>query len=355
MPSSSPPNRGQWGTWLQDLQARGLDSVDAAVERATVPAAESAAGDDARLLRAVLERIGDALQLIGERITAVERRQDGLGEALREVRDAVHARSDDVLDEVHALRAAEPLLIAAVQGDRDAGERQAAYHEAVGRLRHVVRRLLPRDARVLVVSRGDDDLLRLSGRPAGHFPQDPEGGYAGHHPADDEAARAHLGELAAAGWQYLVLPVAAFWWLDHYAGLRAHLERSCATVHRDVDTCAIWALDRPGPWVAVAALVADIHRREGRFPALLDWETGCDVAVLFPECAVFRPLDAGLDVLPHIDASVDIVAVPAGDSGRLSEARRVATHAVVAVGAAGSEGIVVEPCPHRHSPPIPPR
>lgn len=356
MASSSPPDRGQWGDWLQDLRARGLEALGPSAAEASLPAAEAAAGDDVPRLRAVLERIGAALEVIGERIDAVERRQERLAEAIREGHESLRARADDVLDEVHALRTAtEPHLIAAVQGDREAGDRHAAYREVVGRLRGVVRRLLPHDARVLVVSRGDDDLLRLSGPRAGHFPQDPQGGYAGHHPADDAAALAHLDELAAAGWQFLVLPEPAFWWLDHYAGLRAHLGRSCTAVHHDADTCAIWALHRPGPWVALAALVADIHHRECRFPAILDWETGRDVAALFPECAVFRPLEGGLPALPHIDASVDIVAVPAGDPARLAEARRVATHAVVVVGPTETDGILVEPLPGCRPPPGPPR
>ena len=341
MASSSPPNRGREGSAARSPRDRRLDNVNAPAGQAGVPAS----ANDERLLRAVLEQVGDVLRGLGDRLAACERGQDAIVAAIRDAGDAIHARSDEILDELTALRAvAEPPLLAApAAADRDAAERHARYREAVGRLRGIVRRLLPRDARVLVVSHGDDDLLRLSGRPAGHFPQDEAGNYAGHHPADDAAALAHLADLAAAGWRYLVVPEPAFWWLDHYPRLRAHLDRSCAAVYRDADTCAIWALDRSGPWVALAAFVADFHSREGSYPAILDWESGRDLAAVFPECAVFAPLDAGLEALPYIDESIDVVAVAAGDDARLAEARRVAAHAVVLTATnAGADAVVVE-------------
>ena len=46
-----------------------------------------------------------------------------------------------------------------------------------------------------MVSRGDDDLVDLVGRRASHFPQARDGEYAGHHPADSDAAVDHLEDL----------------------------------------------------------------------------------------------------------------------------------------------------------------
>lgn len=311
--------------------------------RPTEPASRPRPADERGAVRALLERLGADVRALADRVARQEHAHDAVLQAIHAVHEAIHARGDEVLDEVHALRtAAEPAALgAAVNADAPTAARHAGYREVVGRVRGLVRRLLPRGARVLVVSRGDDDLLRLSGRRAGHFPQDEAGDYAGHHPGDDRAALAHLRDLAAAGWQYLVIPEPSFWWLDHYAALRAHLERSCATIHRDVDTCGIWALDRPGPWLVLADRVDEFHRREGRFPAILDWETGRGLAAVFPECAVFGPLDAGLDALPYIDESIDLVAVPVGDAARLAEARRVASHAVIVSGP--GDAIVVEP------------
>src|SRR5262249_44305580 len=66
--------------------------------------------------------------------------------------------------------------------------KQLAYHRRVEHVREVVNLKLPLAVRVLVISRGDDDLLDLNGRQATHFLQDPRGGYAGHHPADSAEA-----------------------------------------------------------------------------------------------------------------------------------------------------------------------
>ena len=98
------------------------------------------------------------------------------------------------------------------------------YARVVTELTAAVVSLVPPDSSVLVVSRGDEHLLDLDGRHAGHFPQSTSGTYAGHHPFDSDSAIAHLDRLRSAGWRYLVFPTTALWWLDHYAGLRRHLE-----------------------------------------------------------------------------------------------------------------------------------
>lgn len=120
------------------------------------------------------------------------------------------------------------------------------YGLMVARVRALVRASLPVEATVLVVSRGDEELLRLDGRAAWHFPRSPGGQYAGHHPADDEAAIRHLAELRAQGAEYLVLPRTAFWWLDHYRGLEAHLRRDCELVVRDDASCVIFRIAPEG-------------------------------------------------------------------------------------------------------------
>lgn len=98
---------------------------------------------------------------------------------------------------------------------------------------------LPDDARVLVVSHGDDALLAVDGVRASHFPQTAGGEYAGHHPADSEHAIAQLEESRARGCEYFALPAPALWWLDHYEGLRAHLEARYPCVHHD-ETGAVY-------------------------------------------------------------------------------------------------------------------
>jgi predicted O-methyltransferase YrrM len=101
--------------------------------------------------------------------------------------------------------------------------------------------VVPAGATVLVVSRGDDALLDLEGRRAWHFPQMPDGTYAGHHPADSPAAIAELERLRHRGARYLVVPRTAFWWLDYYADFTQHLEHHGRCLRRGGE-CAVYEL-----------------------------------------------------------------------------------------------------------------
>jgi GT2 family glycosyltransferase len=115
------------------------------------------------------------------------------------------------------------------------------YRKLVNAFRGVLSGALPGDARVLVVSRGDDALLQLDGNPAWHFPQEDDGTYAGHYPADSEEAIAHLEALRERGAQYLAFPRTAFWWLDRYEGFGQHV-RSRYPLTVEDESCLIFAL-----------------------------------------------------------------------------------------------------------------
>jgi hypothetical protein len=60
-------------------------------------------------------------------------------------------------------------------------------------------------------------------------------------PADSEAAVAHLEQLRTRGVDHLIVPAAASWWLEHYRGLREHLEHHYHLVSTTAD-CAVWKL-----------------------------------------------------------------------------------------------------------------
>jgi len=105
---------------------------------------------------------------------------------------------------------------------------------------------VPAGAEVLVVSRGDDALLELSGRHATHFPQAEDGGWAGHHPADSKEAIDHLERLRGGGARYLVVPSTYRWWLNHYDGLREHLDSRYRAVVSDERAGAIYDLEGVG-------------------------------------------------------------------------------------------------------------
>lgn len=113
------------------------------------------------------------------------------------------------------------------------------YQELVNRIRKTVNAVLPHDATVIVVSKGDDDLLDLAGRQAWHFPQNEDGTYAGHYPADSQTAITYLETLRAKGGDFLLFPSSAFWWLDHYAEFKQHLESYYRVVVRQEEACLI--------------------------------------------------------------------------------------------------------------------
>ena len=130
---------------------------------------------------------------------------------------------DTVADLQRGLREVQSLLRERTAVPPTTPTRQQ-YDAVLAQLPGAVAGLVPAGARVLVVTRGDDRLLALDGRTGGHFPQAADGAYAGHHPLDSAQAIDELERMRAAGWRYLVFPVTALWWLDHYAELRRHLE-----------------------------------------------------------------------------------------------------------------------------------
>jgi GT2 family glycosyltransferase len=113
------------------------------------------------------------------------------------------------------------------------------YRLKVERLREAVAEAVPAGARVLIVSRGDRELVELEGLDCRHFPQDEAGRYAGFHPRDGAEAVAQLESLREDGAEYLVFPATAYWWLEHYGELAEHLDRLERT---DGDVCAIFRL-----------------------------------------------------------------------------------------------------------------
>jgi GT2 family glycosyltransferase len=114
------------------------------------------------------------------------------------------------------------------------------YRHLVEQVRAAVEEHVPAGERVLVVSRGDRDLLELGEVEGAHFPQDVDGAYLGHHPQDSEVALAHLEELRGEGAGYLVVPATAAWWLDHYEGFAEHLRARCPAT--EVGFCTIYRL-----------------------------------------------------------------------------------------------------------------
>ena len=121
-----------------------------------------------------------------------------------------------------------------------------AYQRLTQRIREIVADTLPAGATVLVVSKGDEELLRIEGHSARHFPAADDGSWAGHHPADSDEAVAALEAMRAAGGEFIVFPRTGMWWLEHYRGLTEHLEQRYEAIVREEDTCVIFALSENG-------------------------------------------------------------------------------------------------------------
>jgi hypothetical protein len=229
------------------------------------------------------------------------------------------------LTELRATLASSPTLASDLK--------KVQYELLLKRLRSFSAKHIPRDAIVLVVGKGDPKLLKAAGRTAWHFPRNPDGEYTGYHPASSLAAIAQIEVARVQGASHLLLPEPSLWWLEHYAGLSNYLEHQGWLVAHDAEIGTIFALGKPptakNTSIArqINQLFAEFQIRYGCEPNLLDWNTGRQLAKLFPRYTVFTPPQARPS-LPYLDRTIDLVAVKGGGQVMLAEAQRVARFAV---------------------------
>jgi glycosyltransferase involved in cell wall biosynthesis len=173
-------------------------------------------------------------------------------------RAGVEARFDQVLEALLARRA-RPAPVKPVTDDGtvdDGVVRKPDYAELIRQVRERVHSEVPAGANVLIATRGDDAFLALDGRSGWHFPREPDGKYAGYYPADTDAAIEHIEELRNQGATHLVLPRPSFWWLDHYKGLRTHLDAAYREVRSD-EQAVIYELAGEGAPLQASAMPDD--------------------------------------------------------------------------------------------------
>jgi GT2 family glycosyltransferase len=118
----------------------------------------------------------------------------------------------------------------------------AEYRRVADDLRSMVEAAVPPGTIVAVVSKGDDQLLRFKHRIGWHFPRARDGGYRGHHPADGDDAIEQVRAIVADGARFLVFPRTAFWWLEHYRGLREFLDAGGRMVVGRADVGVIYEI-----------------------------------------------------------------------------------------------------------------
>lgn len=127
---------------------------------------------------------------------------------------------------------------------RDVRALVSGYRDLVRDVRTVVGRVVPAGGDVMVVSKGDNNLLQFDGRSGCHFPETGTGVYAGYHPSDSAAAIAALEAAIGRGHEYLLIPGTSLWWLDHYEGFRTYLDQRYPRLWSDRQ-CVLYDVRRP--------------------------------------------------------------------------------------------------------------
>lgn len=213
-------------------------------------------------------------------------------------------------------------------------EDAVGYEELAPRVASLVEELTPPGAIVLVVSKGDEALVRFDGRSGWHFPRASGGQYAGHHPLDGEWAVDHLETLRAAGGAYLVLPSTYYWWLEHYPELERHLRSRYDRLQSPDEVCRIYRLlELPAAPPRVVPDLSQLEEQRRCLPAmrsLLDH--------LLPEEEVVLVLSDGDDAL--LDLGRSAWHFPHDASGRHEPLRPDdGRHAASQLRTLGREGI----------------
>jgi len=122
------------------------------------------------------------------------------------------------------------------------GPSRTDYANLCERIRGLVEQIVPAGSTVAVISKGDDALVQFADRRGWHFPQNAEGMYQGHHPANSTDAIAHLETLRRKGATHLVVPQTSVWWRDFYSEFVNYLTAHCATLVDDPSIGLIYEL-----------------------------------------------------------------------------------------------------------------
>ena len=159
-----------------------------------------------------------------------------VGDAPPEEEPALAEQRMDVAEEAHG----EPVIAAEAAAPVPDAPKDT-YEKLVEDIVATVDRVLPPNANVLVVSKGDDRLLQVPGRRCSHFPQDEGGGYLGYYPKNGGDALQLLETAQNAGAEFFVLPATALWWLEQYPELAERLGQAQPVVDQP-DLCLVFGL-----------------------------------------------------------------------------------------------------------------
>jgi hypothetical protein len=116
------------------------------------------------------------------------------------------------------------------------------YARLVKIIKDLVQLTIPNESTLLVISKGDDELLDLRGRLAWHFPRAVNGKFAGCYPANSAEAIEHLEQLRNQGADHLLIPSTSFWWLEFYTDFTAHLQQKYRITTFQEEVCLIYRI-----------------------------------------------------------------------------------------------------------------
>jgi hypothetical protein len=121
-------------------------------------------------------------------------------------------------------------------------ELKQSYAKLVSTIQQLVKLTIPYPSTILVISKGDEELLDLGDHVAWHFPRAVNGKFAGCYPATSAEAIDQLEMLRIKGADYLLIPSTSFWWLEFYTNFTTHLQQNYRIVTYQEDVCIVYRL-----------------------------------------------------------------------------------------------------------------
>jgi GT2 family glycosyltransferase len=209
--------------------------------------------------------------------------------------------------------------------------------DSAAKLRTALAEHVPETAVIAVATGGEEHLLSLPEHRTLHFPRRCDGTYGGNDAGGDTALIANLEATRAAGAEFLLLPASQLSLLERNPRFRSHLVGHYSRVldSEELGACfALYSPDTSKGWRRQLLDLAELIERDtSREASILDWNSGLALADELPRCNVFTFVEPEL---PHLDGSVDVVAVVVSSEERLAEAARVARQGVLEVPNDGS-------------------
>lgn len=239
--------------WTYRFVVRAEPKADAASLGAIQHHFQALAEENAALTREILD-LKATLRGLTKPIEELASKVEFVSGHMNEIKDAYTGqtgrmdRQDQAMEQfvstLHSslspLSSYRPMLKALQDGEISTKEVQ--YQRTIHRIRGIVTAATPEGSRIVVISRGDDALLRFEGREGWHFPQIEDGVYAGHYPANSGDVIAHMEVLRERGGNFMLIPATSFWWLDYYQEFREHLAHNYPLVANLEDTCILFEI-----------------------------------------------------------------------------------------------------------------